>query len=373
MRRFAVMSAVCLTVAAGCKKEAAAPVAAPAAGAEAAGSGAGATPAPPGAPRRERAGIETGAAGAEVEVPKGERPAAAELVPTSEFAAPPEPANPDAELLAAAWEEVLPAWHAALEAGDAAAFKATLNPEFIGDSVPGGDGPPGREAWPAARKPPVSGPSTVAIGAVEARLEAGPAPVVYFQFHERAAVGEACTETRRELMLRRDGTAAEGEPPAPWLIRAESAMDSRPCEDVSAVDFAAAHHALGKALGTRDVERARERLAPAVWLRDDGALSVSYDAAAVLAAGHWLAAALAATPGDADTTRAVGRMGMVSGSDMRFVYEAGPKGPVLVGVERGRVGRLTRAAAAPAPEAAPVPEAAPEVPPAPVPAPEPAP
>ncbi len=339
MRCFTLMIATVLALGTGCKKDAAAP--APDL-AEKAGAPAGADqplPGPAGAPRRERAGIETGASGAEPEVPTGERAPAAKLVDRDVLSVAPPAENPNAEALRDAWKLVAGPWLRSLQAGDAAGFTALLDERFIGSSLPGVDGAPGRAEWAAARKPPVSGPSSVTFGAVEARFDAGPSLTVFFQFQERAAAGAECLETRRELVVQRALTGEDGVVP-PWHVVGESALDSGACEMTSAPTFAAAHEALKKALLSRDEDRARAGMAPFVWLRDDGVQTGTYSAEDIWADGHWVAAALAQVNADADSTRATSKVAVVSGEAAAFVYESRPAGPVLVGVARGDVGRV---------------------------------
>ncbi|MEZ4268345.1 MAG: hypothetical protein R3F39_18425 [Myxococcota bacterium] len=365
MRWFGLTVAAMVALGTGCAKEQPAPSAG-ARGSEAgAAAGAGqALPAPAGAPRRERAGIETGASGVEPEVPTGERPPAAKLIDRNVEQVPPPADNPNAADLRAAWSLVAGPWLSALEAGDAAAFTALLDERFIGSTAPGIGEAPGRDAWAAARKPPVAGVSSVSVGSVEARFDAGPSLTVYFRFQERAAAGAECLETRRELVVQRPLEGEGGAAPV-WRLVGESALDSGACELTSAPTFAAAHEDLKKALLGRDEDRAREKMAPFVWLRDDGVQTATYSAGDVWAEGHWVAAALAKVMADADSTRATSTVGVVSGPDAAFVYESRPAGPVLVGVERGGVGRVSARAAAPAPAQEPAPAPATEPPPAP--------
>jgi hypothetical protein len=345
MRCFALVVAAALALGTGCKKDA--PESAPATGAPAAGAEQ-ALPAPAGAPRRERAGIETGASAAQPEVPTGERAPAAQLVERNVESAAPPVENPNADALRDAWKLVAGPWRHALEAGDAAAFTALLDERFVGPALPGVDVAPNRETWPGARKPPVSGASRVTVGSVEARFDAGPSLTVYFHFQERAAAGGECVETRRELVVQRALTGEDGVIP-PWRIVGESALDSGACELTSAPTFAAAHEALKKALLSRDEDRARAAMAPFVWLRDDGVQTATYSAGDIWADGHWVAAALAKANADADTTRATSTVGVVSSETAAFVYESRPTGPVLVGVARGEVGRVAPDAEATAP------------------------
>jgi hypothetical protein len=308
------------------------------------------------APRRERAGIETGEPAGETATP-GRIPAA-ELVPPPpepRREAPPLRTGADADLAREALLWLEGPWRDAASKGEAAGYLALSSPDFKGLANDGKEpAVVGAEAWAKRRSPPLLGPAEVLLGAAEAMVPPGPEPRVTLRVHEASRGRGGCTELDRELtVVRMAGGGSEG---GGFRIVTEVQMSSGPCRESEAGAVAGAHEMLRQALDRKDDRAIREMLSPSAWVRDHGIEALRFGPEEVRGEAAWVGEALRGTPSESDRTRVAGREGVVRSADgaLAFAYVADGERWRLAGLLRGAA---PTAAPAPAPETAPGAEA----------------